>query len=70
MFNDLNNEINNRNNCMDNLKLYLDSQKKDNPDLKNLLNKEKNKRIENDNEINDQINQGLNTIFDRIILPI
>ena len=62
LYNELNNEIRNRSNCVENLKLYLDSQNKDNPDLKQALNKEKNKRIENDNEINEQISQELNNI--------
>ena len=62
LFNDLNNEIRNRTSCVENLKLYLDSQNKDNPDLKQALIKEKNKRIENDNEINEQISQELNNM--------
>ena len=66
LYNDLNNEILNRNNCIENLKLYLDSQNKDNPDLKKALNKEKSKRIENDNEINELINQELNNIENTI----
>ena len=62
LHNDLINEIRNRNNCVENLKLFLDSQNKDNPDLKQALNNEKNKRIESDNEINEQIIQELNNI--------
>ena len=34
LFNELNNESRNRISCVDNLKLYLDSQNKDNPDIK------------------------------------
>ena len=62
LLNDLNNEIRNRTSCVENLKLYLDSQNKDNLDLTQALIKEKNKRIENDNEINEQISQEVNNI--------
>ena len=59
LFNELNNECRNRNSCVESLKLYLDAQNKDNPDLKAALNKEKNNRIDNDNEINEKINQEI-----------
>ena len=60
-FNSLLNEVNSesfsRYNCVENLKIYIDSQNKDNPDIKQALNNEKNKRIDNDNEINEYINK-------------
>ena len=62
LYNELNNEVRNRNSCVENLKLFLDSQNKDNPDLKRVLSKEKNNRIDNDNEINEQISQEINNI--------
>ena len=62
LFNELNNECHNRMTCVENLQLYLDSQNKDNPDLKNSLNKEKNSRIDNDNEVNEKITQELNNM--------
>ena len=62
LFNEVNNESRNRNSCVENLKLYLDAQNKDNPDLKQALNKEKNSRIDNDNEVNEKINQELNNM--------
>jgi len=57
LFNELNNECHNRNICVENLKLYLDTQNKDNPDLTHALIKEKNNRIDNDKEIQERINQ-------------
>ena len=62
LFNEVNNESRNRNSCVENLKLYLDAQNKDNPDLKQALNKEKNSRIDNDNEVNEKISQELNNM--------
>ena len=62
LYNELNNECRNRNSCVENLKLYLDAQNKDNPDLKAALNREKNNRIDNDNEINEKINQEINNM--------
>ena len=41
LLNEVNNEIRNRNSCVENLKLFLDSQNKDNPDLTQALCKEK-----------------------------
>jgi hypothetical protein len=62
LFNELNNECHNRISCVENLQLYLDAQNKDNPDLKNSLNKEKNSRIDNDSEINEKITQEINNM--------
>jgi len=60
--NEINNETRNRLDSVENLKLYLDSQNKDSPDLNKNLIKEKNIRYENDNEINEKISQE----FDKI----
>lgn len=62
LYNELNNECRNRNICVENLKLYIDANNKDNPDLKDALNKEKNNRIDNDNEINDKISQEISGV--------
>jgi hypothetical protein len=62
LFNELNNECHNRISCVENLQLYLDAQNKDNPDLKNSLNKEKNSRIDNDSEVNEKITQEINNM--------
>ena len=57
LLNEITNESRNRIDSVENLKMYLDTQNKDNPDLNKNLIKEKNIRIENDNEINEKINQ-------------
>ena len=57
LLNEINNETRNRLDSVENLKLYLDSQNKDSPDLNKNLIKEKNIRYENDNEINEKISQ-------------
>jgi len=62
LLNEINNETRNRLDSVENLKLYLDSQNKDSPDLNKNLIKEKNIRYENDNEINEKISQE----FDKI----
>ena len=62
LLNEINNETRNRLDSVENLKLYIDSQNKDNPDLNKNLIKEKNIRYENDNEINEKISQE----FDKI----
>ena len=62
LLNEINNETRNRLDSFENLKLYLDSQNKDSPDLNKNLIKEKNIRYENDNEINEKISQE----FDKI----
>ena len=59
LLNEINNESRNRIDSIENLKMYLDTQNKDNPDLNKNLIKEKNIRIENDNEINEKINQEI-----------
>ena len=62
LFNEINNEARNRLDSVDNLKLYLNSQNKENPDLNKNLIKERNARIDGDNDINDQINYEINSI--------
>ncbi len=59
---DVNNEIQNRVSCTDNLKLYLESHQNDNPDLKQALVDEKKKRTDNDNEINSHIIEEMNNM--------
>ena len=59
LLNEITNESRNRIDSVENLKMYLDTQNKDNPDLNKNLIKEKNIRIENDNEINEKINQEI-----------
>ena len=51
---------------MENLKLFLDSQNKDNPDLTQSLYKEKNSRIDNDNNVNEKIEQEINSMENAI----
>jgi hypothetical protein len=60
LLNEISNESRNRIDSVENLKMYLDSQNKDNPDLNVNLIKEKNIRYDNDNEINEKINQEIN----------
>ena len=60
LLNEISNESRNRIDSVENLKMYLDSQNKDNPDLNVNLIKEKNIRYDNDNEINEKINQDDN----------
>ena len=62
LLNEISNETRKRIDCVENLKLYLDSQSKDNPDLNKNLIKEKNIRYDNDNEINEKINQEMNKV--------
>jgi hypothetical protein len=62
LLNEINNETRNRLDSVENLKMYLDSQNKDNPDLNKNLLKEKNIRYENDKEISEKINQE----FDKV----
>ena len=62
LLNEINNETMNRLDSVENLKMYLDSQNKDNPDLNKNLLKEKNIRYENDKEISEKINQE----FDKV----
>ena len=57
LLNEVNSESSSRYNCVENLKIYIDTQNKDNPDIKQALSNEKNKRIDNDNEINEYINK-------------
>ena len=57
LLNEINNETRNRLDSVENLKMYIDSQNKDNPDLNKNLLKEKNIRYENDKEISEKINQ-------------
>jgi len=59
LLNEISNESRNRIDSVENLKLYLDSQNKDNPDLNKNLIKEKNIRYDNDSEINEKINQEI-----------
>lgn len=59
LLNEISNESRNRIDNVENLKLYLDSQNKDNPDLNKNLIKEKNIRYDNDSEINEKINQEI-----------
>ena len=59
LLNEISNESRNRIDSVENLKLYLDSQNKDNPDLNKNLIREKNIRYDNDSEINEKINQEL-----------
>ena len=60
LLNEISNETRNRIDGVENIKIYLDSQNKDNPNLNKNLIKEKNIRYENDNEINERINQEIN----------
>ena len=60
LLNEISNETRNRIDGVENIKMYLDSQNKDNPNLNKNLIKEKNIRYENDNEINERINQEIN----------
>lgn len=60
LLNEISNETRNRIDGVENIKMYLDSQNKDNPNLNQNLIKEKNIRYENDNEINERINQEIN----------
>ena len=62
LFNEINNEARNRLDSVDNLKLYLNSQNKENPDLNKNLIKERNARIDGDNDINEQINYEINSV--------
>ena len=62
LLNEINNEARNRLDSVENLKLYLNSQNKDNPDLNKNLIKEKNERIDNDNQVNEQINFEINNM--------
>ena len=62
LLNEINNEVRNRLDSVENLKLYLHSQNKENPDLNKNLIKEKNNRIDNDNEINEHINTEINNM--------
>ena len=66
LLNEITNESRNRIDSVENLKMYLDTQNKDNPDLNKNLIKEKNIRIENDNEINEKINQEIYKMEDTI----
>ena len=59
LLNEISNESRNRIDSVENLKLYLDSQNKDNPDLNKNLIREKNIRYDNDSEINEKINQEI-----------
>lgn len=60
LLNEISNETRNRIDGVENIKMYLDSQNKDNQNLNKNLIKEKNIRYENDNEINERINQEIN----------
>jgi len=59
---EINNESKNRISCVENLKLFLDSQNKENPNLEYGVFKEKNTRIDKDNEINGIINNEINSL--------
>lgn len=66
LLNEIINESKDRVCCVENLKLYLDANQRDNPDLNESLSNEKRKRIDNDNELSFRISNEISHIQNAI----